>query len=201
VCVHLYVCVCEREGVGVRDCVCLCVCVCVEIRDCCKRARSLLNTQHIYRSSSLSLSIPRPTLLLSMYITRVRSHARALSISCFALSRAYFPLFSLCLTLFCTLHFSFSFTHAISFTRIHIQTHTHAHTHAQWITLADMCYCAAMMHPGGGRNDVPHRLKRQFCLFNVTMPSLAAVDNIFGSIIRGRLSDHAGVPKVVQEVA
>ena len=71
----------------------------------------------------------------------------------------------------------------------------------QWITLADICYCAAMTHPGGGRNDVPHRLKRQFCLFNVTMPSLAAVDNIFGSIIRGRLSDHAGVPQVVQDVA
>jgi dynein heavy chain len=71
----------------------------------------------------------------------------------------------------------------------------------QWITLADVCYCCAMMHPGGGRNDVPHRLKRQFCLFNVTMPSLAAVDNIFGSIITGRLSDHAGVSKVVQDVA
>ena len=71
----------------------------------------------------------------------------------------------------------------------------------QWVTLADVCYCCAMMHPGGGRNDVPHRLKRQFCLFNVTMPSLAAVDNIFGSIITGRLSDHAGVPKVVQDCA
>jgi dynein heavy chain len=71
----------------------------------------------------------------------------------------------------------------------------------QWNKLEDVCYCCAMMHPGGGRNDVPHRLKRQFCLFNVTMPSLAAVDNIFGSIITGRLSDHAGVPKVVQDVA
>jgi dynein heavy chain len=71
----------------------------------------------------------------------------------------------------------------------------------QWITLADICYCCAMMHPGGGRNDVPHRLKRQFCLFNVTMPSLEAVDNIFGCIIRGRLSDHAGVPQAVQAFA
>jgi len=71
----------------------------------------------------------------------------------------------------------------------------------QWITLVDICYCCAMMHPGGGRNDVPHRLKRQFCLFNVTMPSLEAVDNIFGSIIRGRLSDRAGVPQTVQAVA
>ena len=58
----------------------------------------------------------------------------------------------------------------------------------EWKNFIDMCYSGAMVHPGGGRNDVPNRLKRQFCLFNVTMPSFAAVDHIFGSIIRGRLS-------------
>jgi dynein heavy chain len=57
----------------------------------------------------------------------------------------------------------------------------------EWKNLVDLCYTAAMVHPGGGRNDIPNRLKRQFCLFNVNMPSLVAIDNIFGSIIRGRL--------------
>eukprot|EP00961_Rhodomonas_salina_P092740 1248192-Rhodomonas_salina.1 len=70
----------------------------------------------------------------------------------------------------------------------------------EWKQFVDICYTAAMTHPGGGRNDIPNRLKRQYCLYNVTMPSLTAVDNIFGSIIRGRLSDKV-VPKVVAEVA
>ncbi len=70
----------------------------------------------------------------------------------------------------------------------------------EWKSFVDICYTAAMTHPGGGRNDIPNRLKRQYCLFNVTSPSLVAVDNIFGSIIRGRLSDKV-VPKVVAEAA
>ena len=69
-----------------------------------------------------------------------------------------------------------------------------------WKGLVDICYTAAMTHPGGGRNDIPNRLKRQYCLFNVTMPSMAAVDNIFGSIIRGRLSAKS-VPQDVANAA
>ena len=47
-------------------------------------------------------------------------------------------------------------------------------------------YIAAMNHPGGGKNDIPNRLKRQFALFNVPLPSVAAINNIFGALVAGR---------------
>ena len=71
----------------------------------------------------------------------------------------------------------------------------------EWRIFADMGYIGAMVHPGGGRNDVPHRLKRQFNLINVTMPSLAAINNIFGNIMHGRLSTESPFHAVPQVVA
>jgi dynein heavy chain len=60
--------------------------------------------------------------------------------------------------------------------------------------IVDMQYYAAMAHPGGGKNDLPHRLKRCFTSVNMTLPAKASIDNIFGSILRGRF-----VPEIFDE--
>lgn len=38
--------------------------------------------------------------------------------------------------------------------------------------------------PGGGKNDIPNRLKRQFAIFHAPPPSTAALNNIFGALVQ-----------------
>ena len=62
----------------------------------------------------------------------------------------------------------------------------------EFLNLIDIKYMAAMIHPGGGRNDIPNRLKRHFVTFNCTMPTDSAIDHIFNTIARGHFCVEKG---------
>ena len=52
----------------------------------------------------------------------------------------------------------------------------------------DLLYVGAMQQPGGGRNDIPNRLKRQFFMFNMVAPSIVSINDIYGNMIATRFA-------------
>merc|ERR1719265_481720 len=63
--------------------------------------------------------------------------------------------------------------------------------------IENLQFVGAMNQPGGGKNDIPNRLKSKFLCFNMVLPSTVSVDNIYGSIMRARFNAKQNAPEAV----
>lgn len=66
--------------------------------------------------------------------------------------------------------------------------------------VVDVQFVAAMGLPGGGRSDIPSRLKRQFCIFNCTVPDDVSIDTIFRTLGEGHYNVKRGFSPEVRSL-
>ena len=52
----------------------------------------------------------------------------------------------------------------------------------------DLQYIAAMSQPGGGKNFIPKRLLRHFLAFNLVLPSITSINDMYGQMLDGRFT-------------
>lgn len=64
--------------------------------------------------------------------------------------------------------------------------------------IENLQYLACMNHPGGGRNDIPNRIKRHFLSINMTSPSQKSIENIYGRILETLFNPKKYTPEVIK---
>jgi len=67
--------------------------------------------------------------------------------------------------------------------------------------LQDLTFLAAAPLPGGGRNDIPQRLKGHYITVNLNLPAWDQLDMIFGTIVRGHYAASRGFSEEVCGIA
>ena len=67
-------------------------------------------------------------------------------------------------------------------------------------TINNLQYVGAMNHPGGGKNNIPNRLKRHFFSFNMVLPSQRSVDSIYGHILRSQFKPKKYTAEVLKVI-
>merc|ERR1719460_3100684 len=65
------------------------------------------------------------------------------------------------------------------------------------MTIEGLKYLGAMGHPGGGKNDIPPRLKSKFLCVNMVPPLQSSVENIYGSILKASFTAKRGAKQDV----
>ena len=67
----------------------------------------------------------------------------------------------------------------------------------QFKNISNLQFLGAMNHPGGGRNDIPNRLKRQFFTININPPNVKSIENIYGRILEVIFNPKKYTPDVI----